>query len=102
MQRLHERSAKGTLIHDAASWSHLVHWLYSRTRCTDLSYPLVVMVESTQDRNSDYLTPCMMRGMSRTARFRKLLPNPLVRSCPVEVCHILIEHALELPFVKDE
>jgi hypothetical protein len=102
MQRLHERSAKGTFIHDAVSWMHLVHRLYSRTRCTDSGYPLVVMVESTHSRNSNYLAPCMMRGKRRSARFRKLLPNPLMRSCPVEVHHILIEHALELPLAEDQ
>jgi len=28
--------------------------------------------------------------------------DPLMRSSVVEVCHILIEHALELPLVKDQ
>ena len=28
--------------------------------------------------------------------------DPLMRSSMVEVCHILIEHALELPLVKDQ
>jgi hypothetical protein len=102
MQRLHERSAKGTLIHDAVSWMHLVHRQYSRTSCTDSGYPLGVMVESTHSRNSDHLVACMMRGNSRSARFRNLLLNPLMRSCLVEVHHILIEHALELPLVKDQ
>jgi hypothetical protein len=102
MQRLPERSAKGISRHDAASWSHLVHRLYYRTSCTDSSYPLIVMVESTQDRNSNYPAFYMMRGLRRSARFRKLLPNPLMRSCLVEVRHILIEHALELLLVEDE
>jgi hypothetical protein len=102
MQRPHERSAKGTFIHDAVSWMHLVHWLYNRTRCTDSSYPLIIMVKSTQYRNRNYLAPSMMRGMRESAPFGKLLPNPLMRSCLVEVRHILIEHALELLFVEDE
>ena len=34
--------------------------------------------------------------------FWKLLHDPLVRSCPVEVRHIPIEHALELLLVEDE
>jgi hypothetical protein len=102
MQRLHERSAKDIFIHDAFSWMRLVHWQYPRTRSTDSGYPLVIMVESTHSRKSNYLAPCMMRGMSRTARFRKLLPNPLMRSCPVEVHHILIEHALEPPLAEDQ
>jgi hypothetical protein len=28
--------------------------------------------------------------------------DPLMRSSVVEVCHISIEHALELPLVKDQ
>jgi hypothetical protein len=35
-------------------------------------------------------------------RFWKLLHDPLMRSCPVEVRHIHIEHALELLLVEDE
>src|SRR5437588_12765173 len=35
-------------------------------------------------------------------RFWKLLHDPLMRSCPVEVRHIHIEHALELFLVEDE
>jgi hypothetical protein len=60
------------------------------------------MVESTQDRNNNYFAPYMMRGMSRTARFRKLLPYPLMRSSLVEVHYILIEHTLELLLVEDQ
>src|SRR5260370_27958054 len=40
--------------------------------------------------------------MRRDVRFRNLLMEPLMRSSMVEVCHILIEHALELPLVKDQ
>jgi hypothetical protein len=102
MQRLHERSAKGTFIHDAVSWMHIIHRLYYPTSCTDSGYPLVVMVEPTQYRNSDHLVTCMLRVNSRSARFRKLLLNPLMRSFPVEVPHILIEHALQLLLVEDQ
>ena len=102
MQRLHERSARCTFIHDIVSWMHLVHQLYYRISCIDSGYPLVVMMEPSQDRNSDHLVPCIMRGMRRSTRFRKLLLNTLMRSCLVEVCHILIEHALKLLLVKDQ
>ena len=102
MQRLHERSAKGTFIHDAVIWMHLVYRLYYPTSSTDSGYPLVVMVEPTQYRNSDHLVICIMRGKSRSSRFRKLLLNTLMRSCPVEVHHILIEHALKLLLVEDQ
>jgi hypothetical protein len=102
MQRLHERFAKGTFIHYAVSWMHLVHRQYSRTSCTDSGSPLVVMVETSQDRNSDHLVTCILRGKSQTARFRKLLLNTLMRSCPVEVRYILIEHALEFLLAEDQ
>jgi hypothetical protein len=102
MQRLHERSPKGTFIQDAASWSRLVHRLYSRTSCTDSSYPLVVMVESTQDRYSNHPVPCLMIRKRWSVRFRKLLPNPLMRTGQVEVRQILIEHTLKLLLVKDQ
>ena len=93
MQRLHERFATGTYLHDAGSWIYLVHWQYFRTRCTDSSSPLVVMVELTHSRHSDHLVPCILRGRNRSARFRNLLLHPLIQSCPVEVHFILIEHA---------
>ena len=35
-------------------------------------------------------------------RFWKLLPNPLMWSCPVEVGHIPIENPLELLLVEDQ
>jgi hypothetical protein len=34
--------------------------------------------------------------------FGNLLLNPLMRSCPLEVCYILIEHALELLLMEDQ
>ena len=74
----------------------------ARTCCTDSGYPLVVMVQPTHYRNSDHLVPCMMRGKSRSARFRNLLLDALMRSCLVEVRHIRIEHALELLLVEDQ
>src|SRR5260221_8202730 len=40
--------------------------------------------------------------MRRAVRFRNPLIDPLVRSCPVEVHHILIEHALELLLAEDQ
>ena len=102
MQRLHERSAKGIFIHDTVIRMHLVHRQYYRTSCTDSGYPLVVMVEPTHYRNSDHLVPCILRGRSRSAPFRNLLLNTLMRSCQVEVHHILIEHALELLLAEDQ
>jgi hypothetical protein len=93
MQRTHSSSTKRIFIHDGAIWIRLIYPLYYRTCFTDSGYPLVVMVEPTHYRNGDQLVSCMMRGNSRSARFRNLLPNPLMGSRPVEVGHILIEHA---------
>jgi hypothetical protein len=35
-------------------------------------------------------------------RFWKLLHDPLMRSCPIKVCHILIEHTLELLLMENQ
>jgi hypothetical protein len=43
-----------------------------------------------------------MKGNRRYREFWNLLLDALVRSCLVEVRHILIEHALEPLLVKDE
>jgi hypothetical protein len=102
MQMLHSSSAKSICIHDAVIRMQLVHLLYYQICSADSSYPLVVMVEPTYYRYSNYLVPCLMRGERWSVRFRKLLPNPLMRSGPVEVRHILIEQALELLLVKDQ
>jgi len=93
MQRLHERSAKDLFRQDAMSWMDLVHRLDSRTSGTSSGCPLVVMVEPTHDRKCDHLVPYILRGRNRTELFRNLLRNPLMGSCPVEVGHIVIEHA---------
>ncbi len=69
---------------------------------TDSDYPLVIMVEPTQYRNSNHLAHCIMRGTRRPARFRNPLLNALMWSCPVEVCYILIEHALKLLLMEDQ
>src|SRR5258708_28495990 len=102
MQRLQERSAKDRFRHDATSWMHLVHRLASRTRGPASGCPAVLMVQPTHDRKSDHFAPCILRGRNRSAPFRNLLLNPLVRSSPVELHHILIEHALELLLPDDQ
>src|SRR5260370_1097812 len=51
------------------------------------------MVQPTHNRKSDHLVPCILSGRNRSALFRDLLPNPLMRPCLVEVHHIRIEHA---------
>ena len=102
MQKLQERSAKDLFRQYAPSWMDLVHQLDSRTHGPASGYPLVVMVQPTHDRKSDHLVPCIPRGRNRSAPFRHLLLDPLMRSCLVEVCHIRIEHAVELPLMQDQ
>jgi hypothetical protein len=60
------------------------------------------MVQPTHDRKSHYLVACILRGRNRPEPFRYLLRNPLMRSCLVEVDHIGIEHALELPLMQNQ
>jgi hypothetical protein len=60
------------------------------------------MVQPTHDGKSDHLVACILRGRNQSALFRDLLPNPLMRSCLVEVDHIGIEHALELPLMQNQ
>src|SRR5947209_9794467 len=80
----------------------LVHQLDARTRCPASGCPTVVMVQPTHDRTSDHLVPGILSGKARSALFRDLLPNALMRSCLVEVNHIRIQNALELLLLKDQ
>src|SRR5207248_4858360 len=76
--------------------------LSSRTRGPVSGSPAVVMVQPTHDGKSDHLVSCILRGGNQSALYRDLLPNPLMRSCLVEVDHIGIEHALELPLMQNQ
>jgi hypothetical protein len=77
----------------------LVHHLYTRPRGFASGYPVVVMAQPTHDRTSDHLVPCILGGWNRPALHRYLLPNALMRSCLIEVHHIGIEDALEMPLM---
>jgi hypothetical protein len=102
IQRLEERSIKDRFRHDAPCWMDLVHQLDARIRGPASGSPVVVMVQSFHDRNGNHFAPCILRGRNRFAPFRNLLPNPLMRSCLVEVGHIGLEDALELPLLQDQ
>lgn len=102
MHRLHERAANRLLRHDDASWMELVHQLVACTCDPASGCPVVVVVQPTHDRKRDHLVACRMRGHGWSAWVRNLLPNALMRPCPVEVVYIRIEHALELPLMKDQ
>ena len=80
----------------------LVHQLDARTHGPASGCPAVVMVQSTHDRTSNHLVPCILRGSNRSEAFRNLLRNPLMGSCPIEVGDIGIEHALELLLIQDQ
>ena len=62
-------------------------------------YSSIVVVQSAQNRRGDHqFIPTIQRNTADFC-FRDLLPNPLMRSCLVEVRHILIKYALELLLV---
>src|SRR6266699_3834874 len=81
---------------------HLLHQLAALTCCPASGSPVIVMVQPTQDRKSNDLVPCILRGRNQSEPFRNLLRNPLMGSCLVEVDHIAIEHALELLLLQDQ
>src|SRR5260221_431490 len=80
----------------------LVLQLDARIRGPPSGSPVVVMVQTTQNRTSDHLVPRILRGRNQSMPFRDLLPNPLMRSYPIEVIDIGVEHALELLLAEDE
>ena len=102
-QKRHAKAAgevcKDLFSHDAMSWTDLVHQLDSRTSCPASGCTMVVMVQPTHDGKRDHLVPCTLSGWNQSALLRDLLSNPLMRSCLVEIAHIGIEHALELPLM---
>jgi hypothetical protein len=102
MQWLHEGPPKDLFSHDTMSWMDLDHQLDARTRGPVSGCPAVVVMQPTHDRTSDHLVACILSGRNRSAQFRDPLPNPLMRSCLVEVGDIAIEHALELFLLQDQ
>jgi hypothetical protein len=80
----------------------LIHQLDAPTTGLPSGSPVVVMVQPTHDGKSNHLVSCTLSRWNPSALFRDLLPNPLMRSCLVEVHHIGIEDALELPLLQDQ
>src|SRR5262249_30272017 len=101
-QWLHEWPAKDLFRHETTSRMDLIHQLDAPTTGPPSGSPVVVMVQSTHDRKSNHFAPCILRGRSRSAPFRNLLRNPLMRPCLLEVGHIGLEDALELPLLQDQ
>src|SRR5262245_12294742 len=84
------------------SWMDLVHQMDALTRDPASGYPSVVMVQPTQDWKSEHFASCPLRGRNQSALLGDLLPNPLMRSCRVEVGHVRIQYALELSLLQDQ
>src|SRR5579864_854541 len=80
----------------------LDHLRDCRTYFCQLGCQLVVMMKPSQDRNCHHLAHCMLRGTRRFTRLRNLLTNTLMRSSPIEVGHIVIEHTMELLLMQDQ
>jgi hypothetical protein len=78
LQMLYEKPAKDLFRHDVSSWMDLNHQRDARTRGPASGYPLVVMVEPTDDWKSEQLIPYILCGRNRTAPFRYLLLDPLM------------------------
>ena len=72
-----------------------VHKLFQRRRGDCLRH-----VEHL--RNALHLGSFMRSGTRGSRGDWNLLPNALMRSCLVEVGHIRIEHAVELPLMQDQ
>jgi len=60
------------------------------------------MMQTTHNRKGNHLVPCILRGRNRSEPVRNLLRQPLMRPCLVEVPHIGIQDALELPLLQDQ
>ena len=84
------------------SWMDLVHQLDARTRVPCLGSPLVVVVQPAHDRKGNHLVARILRRRNRSAPFRNLLLDALMRPCLIKVRHISIEHAVELFLLQDQ
>ena len=88
IHRLQERSTTDHFRHDAPSWMDLVLQLESRPCSPASGSPVVVMVQTSHNRKSNHLVPCIWSARNCSALFRYVLCNPLMGSCLVEVGHI--------------
>src|SRR2546423_599706 len=80
----------------------LIHQLAALTYGPASGCPVIIMVQSTHDRTSNYLLACILIGRNRPEPFRYLLCNPLMWACLVEVLHIRIQNALELLLLQNQ
>ena len=65
-------------------------------------YPAIIMVKSTEHRESYNFILCILRARNHVALFRYPLCNSLMRSCLVEVAYIGIEHPMQLLLLNDQ
>jgi hypothetical protein len=69
---------------------------------SSLRHLSVVMVQSGQDRNSNYLDSFLWSGTRGSKAVRDPLLDALMGSGLVEVRHIRLEHPLELPLLNNQ
>ena len=60
------------------------------------------MMQAAQDREGDDLATCVLCWHGSSFLLRNLLLDALMRPGSVEVVHICIEHAVELPLMQDQ
>lgn len=84
-----------------AGWTSSTSWTLAHVLPSS-GCPVVVMVQSTHDRNGNHFAPYILRGRNRSAPLRDLLRYPLVRSCLVEIRDIRNEDALKLPLMQNQ
>ena len=62
----------------------------------------IIIVQAAQDRKGDDLATFMIGWHRPSFLLRNLLLDALMRPGSVEVMHIRVEHAVELPLMQDE
>ena len=82
IQRLYVRPATDHFRHDTTHWMDLVPQLDAPIRGSGSGSPAVVVVQLTHDGKSDHLLACLVRGTSRSPRYRNLLLDALPAVVP--------------------
>jgi hypothetical protein len=97
-----ERASTGFFAHTSVLGNAPTPHFPLDSVCFSLGYPLVIMVQPSQDRNCNHLGSHVRRGTKESIGFGNVLLNTLMRSCSIEVCHIPVEHSLELFLMEDQ
>ena len=67
-----------------------------------LSHLSIVMVQTDKERNGNHPGSCLRSGTRCSSGVGNLLSDPLMGSCLVEVSHLGMEDAVELPLMEDQ